>query len=164
MAESREVKIFNKRFDRQGFDCGNEALNRYLKQQLSQDVKRRLAVAYVLVEADKVIGFYTLSASAVDVSDLTDLMVKKLPKYPLMPVSLIGRLAVDKTYQGQGLGDLLLMDALYRCKVSAEQVASLAVVVDAIDVKAEAFYQSYGFEILKNGQLLLFMKKIDELF
>ena len=79
-------------------------------------------------------------------------------------MSLLGRLAIDKNYQKQGLGDLLLMDALYRCSISAKQVASLAVVVDAIDEKAEDFYQRYGFETLTNGQLFLAMQTIETLF
>lgn len=164
MSDNREIKLFDKQFSREAFDCGNEVLNRYLKQQLSQDIKKRLAVAYVLLEMDKVIGFYTLSASAININDLNQQLAKKLPKYPLVPVSLLGRLAIDKNYQKQGLGDVLLMDALYRCSISAKQVASLAVVVDAIDEKAEAFYQRYGFETLTNRQLFLAMQTIDALF
>ena len=164
MSDNREIKLFDKQFSREAFDCGNEVLNRYLKQQLSQDTKKRLAVAYVLLEMDKIIGFYTLSASAININDLNQQLAKKLPKYPLVPVSLLGRLAIDKNYQKQGLGDLLLMDALYRCSISAKQVASLAVVVDAIDEKAEAFYQRYGFETLTNGRLFLTMQTIDTLF
>ena len=164
MIESREVKFFDKAYDRHDFNCGHEDLNRYLKQQVSQDIKRKLAVVYVLLQGNNIIAFYTLSASAVYIGDLTEIIAKKLPKYPLVPVTLLGRLAIDKPYQGQGLGDFLLMDALYRCKVSAEQIASLAVIVDAIDNKAEAFYQRYGFEFLKNRQLFLPMQKVDELF
>ncbi|MEI6705859.1 MAG: GNAT family N-acetyltransferase [Methylococcales bacterium] len=164
MSENREIKLFDKQFSRKEFDCGNDVLNRYLKQQLSQDIKKRLAVAYVLLEMDKIIGFYTLSASAINISDLNEQLAKRLPKYPLVPVSLLGRLAIDKNYQKQGLGDLLLMDALYRCSISAKQVASLAVVVDAIDEKAEDFYQRYGFETLTNGQLFLAMQTIETLF
>jgi GNAT superfamily N-acetyltransferase len=164
MPVNRDVKIFDKAYHRQDFDCDHEVLNRYLKYQLSQDVKRKLAVAYVILEGDRVIGFYTLSASAVYIGDLTANMAKKLPKYPLVPVTLLGRLAVDKAFQGQGLGNLLLMDALYCCKFSAESVASLAVVVDAIDANAVAFYQAYDFEFLLNQQLFLPMQKIDELF
>ncbi len=164
MIENRDVKIFDKKCNRQEFDCNNAVLNRYLKQQITQDIKRNLTVAYVLEDQDSIIGFYTLSASAVYIGDITSSIAKKLPKYPLVPVSLLGRLAIDKRYQGQGLGDLLLMDALYRCKISAQQVASFAVVVDAIDVKVTSFYQAYGFEFLLNQQLFLPMQKIDTLF
>ena len=164
MRANRDIRLFDKKYSRKYFDCGNTVLNRYLQQQMTQDIKRKLAVAYVLEDEAKVIGFYTLSASAVYIGDISSSTAKKLPKYPLVPVSLLGRLAIDKVYQGQGLGDLLLMDALYRCKVSAQHVASYAVVVDAIEAKAESFYQSYGFDFLLNQQLFLPMQKIDTLF
>lgn len=118
MRANRDIRLFDKKYSRKYFDCGNTVLNRYLQQQITQDVKRKFAVAYVYVLEDesKVIGFYTLSANAVYIGDISSSTVKKLPKYPLVPVSLLGRLAIDKVYQGQSLGDLLLMDALFVVK------------------------------------------------
>lgn len=142
------VVPFAKSQQRTQFDCGVEELNRYLQQQISQDAKRNIAAPFVLLDEDNIIGFYTLSASAVNVGDLPESVAKKLPKYPLIPVVLLGRLAIDKNYQRKGLGDFLLMDALKRSLHSSQQIAAMAIVVDAINAAAENFYQQYGFQEL----------------
>lgn len=158
------VVLFDKSQQRKQFDCGNEELNRYLHQQISQDAKRNVASPFVLLDENHIIGFYTLSASAVNVGDLPEKLVKKLPKYPLMPVVLLGRLAIDKNYQKQGLGDFLLMDALKRSLRGSEQIATMAIVVDAINSAAENFYRQYGFEYLTENRLFLPMQTISTLF
>jgi len=150
-----EIVAFNKNQQRQQFDCGISELNRYLQQQISQDTKCHIAAPFVLLDVNQVIGFYTLSASSVNVSDLPIELIKKLPKYPLIPVALLGRLAIDKKYQGQGLGDFLLMDALKRSLELSKQIGIMAVVVDAINESACHFYQQYGFNVLIHQRLFL---------
>ena len=150
-----EIVAFNKSQQRQPFDCGIAELNRYLQQQISQDAKRHIAAPFVLLDDNHIIGFYTLSASSVNVSDLPLELIKKLPKHPLIPVALLGRLAIDKKYQGQGLGDFLLMDALKRSLELSKKIGIMAVVVDAINESACRFYQQYGFKILTQQRLFL---------
>lgn len=155
-----EVVGFDKTQQRQQFDCGVVELNLYVQQQISQDAKRNIAAPFVLLNENQVIGFYTLSASSVNLGDLPAELIKKLPKYPLVPVALLGRLAVDKNYQGQGLGDFLLMDALKRSCGLSEQIGIMAVVVDAINESASHFYQQYGFEQLTANRLFLPIQNI----
>jgi len=117
---------------RSGFCCGNKSLDDYLRKRVSQDARRKIAVPYVLVDAgsDGIIGYYTLSATAIRVDDFPYEIRKKLPRYRTLPTTLIGRLAVDKKYQGQGWGRVLLLDALQRSLESTVRIASTAVVVD----------------------------------
>ena len=109
------VEPLGKAHDRQKFSCGYEALDRYLREQASQDARRRVAAPFVLVQdSDRktIIGYYTLSALGIDLHDLPDNVIKKLPSYPVVPVTLLGRLAVDQHHRGQGAGEFLLVDAL----------------------------------------------------
>jgi GNAT superfamily N-acetyltransferase len=132
--------------DRAAFHCGNERLDRYFHHQAGQDLRRYLAVPYVMVDprSNKVAGYYTLTNYKIDAGELPPEITGRIP-YPDVPATLIGRLAVDTSYQEHGLGGLLLMDALRRSLENAYSVASLAVVVDAIDEAASRFYQHYGF-------------------
>jgi predicted GNAT family N-acyltransferase len=159
-----EVVVFNKTQQRQQFDCGVFELNRYIHQQISQDAKRKIAAPFVLLNENQIVGFYTLSASSVNVGDLPTELIKKLPKYPLVPVALLGRLAIDKNYQGKGLGDFLLMDALKRSLVLSEQIGLMAIVVDAINESASHFYQQYGFEELTENRLFLPIQNLVKVF
>ena len=131
---------------RDGFACGVEALDRYFAQQASQDVRRRASACYVAVEigSDKVAGYYTLAAGGVPLTDLPQTLIKRLPRYPSVPVARIGRLAVDRAFHGQQLGGALLADAALRALRS--EVAVFALVVDAKDANAEAFCRHHGFE------------------
>jgi GNAT superfamily N-acetyltransferase len=140
-----EIQPLNAQHNRSDFDCGIEALNRYLKQQASQDVRRRIAAVFVLIDQDvgRVAGYHTLAATAIRLTELPSEIAKKLPKYPLVPASLLGRLAVDQSYHRQGLGSFLLMDALWRSVKS--EIAAMAVVVDAKDDTARAFYEHHQF-------------------
>lgn len=99
--------------DRSVFTCGVEALDGYLRRQAGQDARKHIAATFVLVEMDRpaVLGFYTLSATSLRLTDLSDPIAKKLPRYPLVPSILLGRLAVDRTQRGKGYGELLLIDA-----------------------------------------------------
>ena len=153
--------------DRAAFSCGVEGLDNYLRKQAGQDVKKRVAVAFVLTpDGTTVAGCYTLSQYSVELDAIPDGLAAKLPKYPFVPATLIGRLAVSNEFRGQGLGELLLMDALNRCLSGSKQVASAAVIVDAKDDGGAAFYQKYGFiELPKTPKrLFLPMVTIEKLF
>lgn len=139
------IEALNKSHKRSDFSCGVPLLDQYFKQQAGQDQRKYIAAPFVAVDLAKqnIIGYYTLSATSVNVQDLPAELVKKLPKYPLVPAILLGRLAVAISYQKQGWGDLLLMDALARS--FNNEIAAMGIIVDAKDEKARQFYQSYGF-------------------
>lgn len=131
---------------RLSFTCGVEVLDAYFARQATQDVRRCASACYVAVEAStgKVAGYYTLAAGGVPLTDLPEALTKRLPRYPSVPVARVGRLAVDKAFHGQKLGGALLADAALRALRS--EVAMFALVVDAKDAAAEAFYLHHGFE------------------
>jgi GNAT superfamily N-acetyltransferase len=133
--------------NRADFSCGVEALDRYFRQRAGQDQRRGLAVPYVLIDpaGGVVLGYYTLSTLSILVESLPDEVTRKLRRYQALPAILIGRLAVDERYRGRSLGELLLMDALYRGLAISRQIGAMAVVVDAKDDAARAFYERYGF-------------------
>ena len=162
------VEPLGKQHDRAEFCCGVEPLDRYLHQQAGQDARKRVAAAFVLCEgtSDRVVGYYTLSALSVDIGEWPEAMAKKLPRYPLVPTTLLGRLAVDEQARGSGAGEHLLMDALRRALEATEKVASAAVIVDAKNEAAEAFYRRYGFVSLEDQRHRLFlpMAVIEKLF
>lgn len=154
--------------DRAAFSCGQERLDTYLKQQASQDVRKRVAAVYVITPDGKIVaGYYTLSQYAVDAGVLPEEVARKLrvPKYDKLPATLLGRLARDEQFRGYGLGEILLMGALKRALEHSRNIASLAVVVDAKDEKTAEFYRSYGFIKLPDHHLRLFipMRTVDEL-
>lgn len=154
--------------DRLSFDCGVEPLNRYLRTQARQEMERDVAVVYVLTAADTVpiiAGYCSLSSTAVRLVDLHEGTRKRLPRYPLVPATLLGRLAVDRTQRGKGLGERLLIDALSRSLVASRTVASVAVMVDAKDDAGASFYARYGFQPLPDQPLRLFvpMKMLEAL-
>jgi len=153
------VEPLGRRHDRTAFHCGAEALDLYLKQQARQDADKRVAAPFVAVRLPDtvVLGYYTLSASVLTLTDLPDEMARKLPRYPQLPVTLLGRLAVDQSTKGQGLGEHLLLDALHRSLAHADQIAAMAVVVDAKDESAAAFYRHYGFIPLQTQPSRLFV-------
>jgi predicted GNAT family N-acyltransferase len=152
---------------RAAFSCGVEALDSYLQKQASQDAKKRAAAVFVLTPDGKTIaGYYTLSQYAIELVDVPEEIAKKLPKYPLVSATLLGRMAVSVNFRGKGFGEALLMDALYRCRQLSKQVASTGVVVDAKDEAARTFYLRYGFLELPKIEKRLFlpMGTIEQLF
>lgn len=153
------VEPLSRRQDRTAFDCGAEALDRYLKQQARQDADKKVAAPFVAVVPPdtRILGYYTLSASVLTLADLPDELARKLPRYPQLPVTLLGRLAVDRSAKGQGLGEHLLLDALHRSWTHAGQIAAMAVVVDAKDEDAASFYRHYGFMPLQAQPRRLFL-------
>lgn len=148
-----------KAHDRKSFDCGNEDLNRYLREQARQDAEKRVAAPFVLTQpgAPKVLGFYTLSSSIIPAGELPADLMKRLPRYGQLPVTLLGRLAVDRSARGQGVGEFLLVDAMRRSLEAAQQIAAMAVVVDAKDAQAESFYRHFDFQPFQQTPLRLFL-------
>lgn len=154
--------------DRSAFDCGNDDLNRYLKQQARQDAEKYAAAPFVLVEpvAPIVRGYYTLSSSLIPLDELPANLAKKLPRYDKLPVTLLGRLARDKTIPDKGVGEFLLLDALHRSLQHAHHIAAMAVIVDAKDEVTERFYRHFDFLPFQSTPRRLFlpMKQIEKLF
>jgi GNAT superfamily N-acetyltransferase len=155
-----------KQHDRADFRCGSRPLDTYLQQIARKDMERHVAAAFVMVEESapaNIIGYYTLSAFVVAVVDLLEEMQRKLPRYPRLPATLLGRLARDTRYRGTG--SLLLMDALARALKHSGQIASLAVVAEAKDEVALKFYQKYGFAQLGShaNRVFLPMGTIEQL-
>jgi ribosomal protein S18 acetylase RimI-like enzyme len=140
------VEVLGAAHDRTAFACGVEALDQYLVRQATQDIRRRVSACYVAVEAasGRVAGYYTLAAGGVPLNDLASDLIRRLPRYPSVPVARVGRLAVDRSFQGRHLGAALLADAALRAARS--EVAVHALVVDAKDEAAAAFYRHHGFE------------------
>lgn len=153
---------------KENFDCNKDLLNGYIHKQASQDIKRRISACFVLTDDDNIIkGYYTLSNSSIQRDHLPLEIIKKLPgSYTDLPVTLLGRLALDKNSFGKGFGELLLLDALKRSyDASVNNVASMAVIVDPIDQEAISFYEKYGFILIPDsGKMFLTMNTIAKLF
>ncbi len=162
------IEALGKSHDRGTFNCGRAALDRYLHQQARQDAEKSVAAPFVLTvpPALRVLGYYTLSASLVNTSELPGALAKKLPRYPQLPVTLLGRLAVDQSMKGKGIGQFLLMDALRRSLDAAVNIAAMAVLVDAKDEAAEVFYRHFSLLPLQQRPRRLFlpMKTVAGLF
>jgi predicted GNAT family N-acyltransferase len=142
------------------FSCEEQSLTDYLRKQVSQDVKRKVALCFVHADVNGTIkGYYTLSADSIDRALLPEELKKKMP-YKNLPVTLLGRLARDSQFKGQGIGELLLADALKRAYQASSEVASFAVVTDPINEKAKSFYQSFGFIILESGRMFITMDTV----
>jgi ribosomal protein S18 acetylase RimI-like enzyme len=153
------IEPLNPTHDRTGFQCGVEALDRYLKKQAKQDIKRRISRVFVATKPDKpkvVIGYYTLSTLSIELNQLPEKLARKLPKHPV-PAALIGRLAIRNYAQGQGVGKLLLADAIKRTLAVSDQIAIYTMVVDAINDNAIGFYEQFGFTRLSDDSPRLFL-------
>src|SRR5579862_4191375 len=158
--QSADLRIapLNDSHDRSGFACGVESLDRYLKIQAGQDVRRKANAVFVLgllAEPKRVLGYHTPCAMAISQGEVPEAARKHVPRYPLVSCTLIGRLAVAKDQQGQGLGSILLADALQRSFESAGTVGSSMVIVDALDEAAAGFYAAYGFVRLPDSLRLV---------
>ena len=139
--------------DRAAFRSDSEPLDRYLREQVTQDIRRRVAACFVaLADGQRIAGYYTLASASLMLSDLPASLGKKLPRYPTVPTVRMGRLAVDQTFKGQGLGGALLADALDRAVRS--EIAVYALMVDAKDEVAAGFYRHHGFIALHNSPSL----------
>lgn len=161
------IESLSVKHDRAAFSCGVEALDRYLQERAGQDVSRRVAAVFVISpDGTTIAGFYTLSAHLVNLADLPENVAKKLPRYPNVPATLLGRLAVSENFRGRGIGELLLLDALQRALGNTREVASAVVVVDAKGERARGFYLRHDFIPLPTQPNRLFypMKTIEKLF
>jgi GNAT superfamily N-acetyltransferase len=159
------VVALTSRHDRSGFESGVAALDRYFQLQATQDARKNISAPFILLlPGDEIGGYYTLSSTALHLTELPEGTARKLPRYPLVPATLLGRLAVDRRHRSRGYGRFLLADALYRC-VSSE-IASFAVVVDAKDDSARDFYERESFLPLPDQPMRLFrpMSDIQKLF
>ncbi len=146
--------------DRKAFSCGNDTLDRYLIRQAGQDTRKHVAATFVLVETNSpaVLGFYTLSATNIQLNDLPKNIIKRLPKYPLLPAILLGRLAVDSNCSGRGYGQILLIDALKRC-INTKDIGWVAVIVEAKKENAAKFYEHHHFIRFSPNALRLFLTR-----
>jgi GNAT superfamily N-acetyltransferase len=153
------IEPLNQNHDKSAFNCSIESLDRYLKRQANQDIKRRISrvfVARARQDETRVLGYYTLSTLSIDLSVLPETVAKKLPRHPI-PAALIGRLAVAVSAQGRGVGKMLLANAIRRTLAVSDDIAIFAIVVDAIDREAESFYERYGFSRLSHNRSRLFL-------
>lgn len=162
------IELLRKDHNRKDFDCGNATLNIYLRNQAGQDVKRKLSACFVLPDSDTthIKGYYTLSNNSIPLQSFSQEVRRKLPKsYTSIPTTLLGRLAIDKRSQGQGIGKILLIDALTRSYEISKELGSFGVVVDPIDISAKNFYRKYDFiELPDSGKMFIAMKTLKELF
>ncbi len=151
------IEALSSRHHRKYFFCGDDILDQYFAERVTQDVRRRVTACYVALEpeTDCVAGYYTLSAADIPLTDIPKDMIKRLPRYPTVPVARLGRLAVDRSFQGRRLGGALLWDALMR--VARSEIAVFSLIVDAKNDQAEAFYRHHGFVTFGSipGQLIL---------
>ena len=136
---------FSREHPKAGFCSGLEILDRYFAERAGQDIKRNLARCFVAIDNEQknIAGFYTLSAAQIPLINLPEQLAKKMPRYDAVPASRLGRLAIDKHYQGRGLGQALIADALK--KSARDSMAVYAMLVDAKDDNAAAFYRHHGF-------------------
>lgn len=143
--------------ERTGFCCGEDALDRYFRTQVTQDVRRRVANCFVAVaqETRAIAGFYTIAASGLPFRDLPEAEARRLPRYPAVPAVRIGRLAVDRRFAGRGIGAAMLADAARR--VMQVPPAVFALLVDAKNEAAVRFYEHHGFQPLVSAPMTLFL-------
>ena len=158
------IQPLDSRHNRREFHCGVDSLDNYIHKQARQDVKRRISrvfIATAVEQANSIVGYYTLSTLSVEFAHLPQTFARKLPRYPV-PAALIGRLAVNQVAQTHGVGKMLLVDAIKRTLAISNEIAIYAMVVDAIDERAQLFYEQFGFLplSLKNQRLFLPLKSI----
>lgn len=151
------IERLEKQHDRSRFDCGRDVLNDYLKTRARKDQQRRFCTCYLVITNDTnaIAGFYTISSSSIRLDQLSQATRKKLPRYNDVPVVRIGRLAVDQEFRGRGLGSTLIHDAIKRVVQSG--IGVYAVVVDAKDENAIAFYKHMEFEVLEDKHDVLYL-------
>jgi len=163
-AGSLEVEPLSDLHDRSAFSCGVEALDRYLQRQAGQDVRRGVANAFVAVDPavpQRILGFFTLSATVIAAADLPPELARRLPRHPV-PAALIGRLAVDRSVARQGLGGALLAYAIETAMSAAKAVAMWAVAVDPINEAARRFYSAFGFRALEGSNRMFLVLPVGQ--
>lgn len=155
-----EFSTLDKSFDRDSFDCGSIELNNFLKTKARQNQAVGFNKTFVAIAKDdntkKVLGYYALSMGEINLAALPLELIKRLPRHPV-PVARMGRLAVDVSVIGQGLGKLLMVDAMKRVQTASELIGVYALLVDAKDESAKKFYLKYGFIPLTDEPMILFL-------
>lgn len=142
--------------NRKAFSCGVAALDRYLHELATQDIRRRVSNCFVACdEAGVVAAYYTFAAASFPLSDLPPEETKRLPRYGVLPAGLIGRLAVDQRFRGRRLGSALVIDAARRA--AGADPAIFALVVDAKDESAAAFYGHLEFRRFVSRPMSLYL-------
>ena len=167
MSDNLKIEPLGKKHDRAAFSCGNDSLDQYLKNQAGQAVDKNLAAVFVLTsDGKKIAGYYTLSSYAVNLDEIPEEIARRLTRIQEVPATLLGRLARSVEFRGQGVGEILLVDALKRAVQNRMHVASWAVIVDAKDAEAAEFYKRYGFIPFptRPDRLFLPMASIQNLF
>jgi GNAT superfamily N-acetyltransferase len=152
------IEALGSQHDRAAFKSGVEPLDRYLATQATQDIRRRVSGCFVAVETSartKVAGYYTIATTSIPLPDVAPAIAKKLPRYPLISAVLMGRLAVAEEKRGKGLGAALLVDGISRT-LRADLMA-FAIVVDAKDDAAAAFYRHHGFQAFASMPMRLYL-------
>ncbi len=153
------IRPLDDKVDKSAFRCGQTSLDAYIQRYASQDVRRGLARVFVATpheDPGRLAGFFSLSAGAVNCADLPTEVARKLPRYPI-PVALLGRLAVDCGFRGKGLGASLVSDACRKVVQASAVLAVAAIIVDAKDPQAVAFYRHLGFVPLAGEPNRLFL-------
>ncbi len=163
---SFQVEPLDAFHERKAFTCGKRSLDHYIRNQVNLDFKKKLAVCFVIADDyHKVMGYYTLSSSSIPLETAPLAIKMKVSQgYKALPVILLGRLAVDVNWKGQGLGELLLTDAITRCVEASKKIGSMAIVADPLDEEAIGFYEKYGFIKLSSGKMFLSLKTVLQLF
>lgn len=151
------IEALSKAHQRTTFSCGNERIDRYFRETVTQDIKRQYATCLVArdIETDRIAGFYTLSSSNVPLMAVPEPLASRLPRYPTVPAVLIGWLGRDQSYAGLGLGEALLFDAIKT--VAEAPIGAHAIFADAIDERAAAFYAAFGFTALIDRPKTLYL-------
>jgi predicted GNAT family N-acyltransferase len=166
LSDNFKIEPLGQHHDRAAFSCGKDPLDQYLRNQAGQAVTKNLAAVFILTpDGKKIAGYYTLSSYTVKLDEIPEGIAKKLTRMQEIPAILLGRLARSIEFRGQGIGEVLLVDALKKALQSSAHVASWAVVVDAKDEEAVEFYRHYGFVPLpsKPNRLFLPMNSIHKM-
>lgn len=150
------IEALTANHDRRDFSCDVEALDVYLQRFARQHADANVSRTYVAADGTAILGFYSLAMSAIRRDNLPAKHLSRFPNFPL-PVARLARLAVDARHQRQGLGELLLADALHRCLRLSEEIGMIGVVVDAKDEKARGWYERYEFERFPDSPLTLWL-------
>lgn len=160
------IEPISKNHHRNNFSCGKPALDEYLYRFARQNDEKNIAKTFVAVDVqNNVVGYYSLCTASIEFEEIPEEVRKQLPNYPI-PAALIARLAVDEKYRGQGMGAMLLVDALQRIVTASAELAVKVILVDAMDEEARNFYKHFEFIELPDQDLKLFLpiETIQQLF
>jgi len=159
-----KISLFDRRFDRTNFGCGEPSLDSYLRTQVSQDIKKKVASCFILHEegSQEILGYYTLSTVSAKLDEIPEGFRKKIPRYSDIPMALLGRLAISQSAQGRKYGELLLVDACRRILETSDSIGIWAVAVEPLNEAARRFYERYQFEDLGENRMFLTLIEVSE--